>query len=58
MSDATHDSNESPEEKNYKETIQSLGVTQTMEENSESSTESKLYRRMTDHARALTRTHA
>jgi hypothetical protein len=41
MSDATHDSNESPEEKNYKETIQSLGVTQTMEENSESSTESK-----------------
>jgi hypothetical protein len=41
MSDATHESNESPEEKNYKETIQSLGKTQDKEDSSESSNESK-----------------
>jgi hypothetical protein len=41
MSDATHESNESPEEKNYKETIQSLGVTQDKEDSLESSEESK-----------------
>jgi hypothetical protein len=40
-SDATHESNESPEEKNYKETIQSLGKTKDEEDSPESSTESK-----------------
>jgi hypothetical protein len=41
MSDTTHESNESPEEKNYKETIQSLGVTQDKEDSLESSEQSK-----------------
>jgi hypothetical protein len=36
-----HESNESAEEKNYKETIQSLGKTQDKEDPTESSTESK-----------------